>query len=370
VISPSHRAARRAARPAVTLAAIVLLGAIVAPPVARAHNQPYSFVDLRLDGAQLAGSVSAHVVDVGHEIGVPPESLLAAVTPVNAAAMERLFDQRLEIAPGGGEPLHLRWTGARTDPERRLVVFSWDAELAGAPGEIRVSAALFPYDPQHQTYLNVYEGGTLRDQEILDGSRATTRYFTGGAQGALAVLRRFVPAGIHHIFIGPDHILFIVGLLLLGGSLGRLLKIITAFTVAHSITLALATFHVVNPPSRLIEPLIAASIVLVGVENLFAMKRPRDRRALIAFLFGFVHGFGFASVLRDFGLPSGALGWSLLGFNAGVEVGQGTIVLLVAPALALIRARRPEVDHHILGYGSISVIVAGGYWLVERTFFS
>jgi len=126
----------------------------------------------------------------------------------------------------------------------------------------------------------------------------------------------------------------------------------------------------VNPPSRVIEPLIAASIVLVGIENLLAIKRPRDRRALIAFLFGFVHGFGFASVLRDFGLPSGALGWSLLGFNAGVEAGQAAIVLLVAPSLALIRARRPAMASRILGYGSVSVIVAGGWWLIERTFHS
>src|SRR5438876_1102202 len=105
----------------------------------------------------------------------------------------------------------------------------------------------------------------------------------------LAVAWRFIAAGIHHIYMGPDHILFVAGLLLLGGSIGRLLKIVTGFTVAHSITLALATFGIVHPPARVVEPLIALSIVFVGVENLRELRarsgHARDRRALLAFVF-------------------------------------------------------------------------------------
>ena len=120
-----------------------------------------------------------------------------------------------------------------------------------------------------------------------------------------------------------------------------------------------------NLPSRLIEPAIALSIVVVGIENLLSGGR-RDLRASLAFAFGFVHGFGFAGVLREFGLPPAALGWSLFSFNLGVELGQACIVLAVTPLLALARARRPALAGRIVTVGSAGVIAAGAYWLVQR----
>src|SRR5262249_62217026 len=110
----------------------------------------------------------------------------------------------------------------------------------------------------------------------------------------------------------------------------------TAFTVAHSITLALATLNILNPPSHIIEPAIALSIMYVGADNLMVGKEGRDFRALIASSFGLLHGFGFATVLREFGLPQQALGWSLFSFNLGVEIGQAVIVLAVGPLLGII----------------------------------
>src|SRR5207244_639489 len=106
---------------------------------------------------------------------------------------------------------------------------------------------------------------------------ATIEYFSGGAAGVIGIIRKFVPAGIRHILIGPDHVLFLVGLLLLGGSIRRLLLVVTAFTVAHSVTLSLAVLNIVTLPSRLVEPAIALSIVYVGADNLFA-RGGRDTR--------------------------------------------------------------------------------------------
>ena len=140
-------------------------------------------------------------------------------------------------------------------------------------------------------------------------------------------MRRFVPAGVHHILIGPDHLLFLVGLLLLGGTIRQLLAVVTAFTVAHSITLSLAALNIVTPPARIIEPAIALSIVYVGADNLL-VRGGRDVRAWIAFAFGFIHGFGFANVLREMDLPARALGWSLFSFNVGVEIGQLLVVVV------------------------------------------
>src|SRR5437763_105329 len=202
----------------------------------------------------------------------------------------------------------------------------------------RARAALFPYDPAHQTFVNVYERGALQSQAILDRDHDAMEYFAGTRQGALAVVRRFLPAGVHHILIGPDHLLFLVGLLLLGGSFRQLAWVVTAFTVAHSITLSLAALNIVSPPARLVEPAIALSIVYVGADNLL-IKGGRDVRAWIAFAFGFIHGFGFANVLREMDLPARALGWSLFAFNIGVEAGQLLVVAGGASALAALRSR-------------------------------
>jgi hydrogenase/urease accessory protein HupE len=226
---------------------------------------------------------------------------------------------------------------------------------------------MFPYDPQHQTFLNIYEGDALT-QAILDGGRTSFDYFAGTRQGALAVIQKFLPAGIHHSLIGPDHLLFLVGLLLLGGTIRQLAVIVTAFTVAHSITLSLAALNIVSPPARIIEPAIALSIVYVGADNLL-IKGGRDVRAWIAFAFGFIHGFGFANVLREMDLPARALGWSLFAFNVGVEIGQLLVVSIVATAFAALRSRSETAGRQLAFAGSLVVIAAGAFWFIQRVFF-
>jgi hydrogenase/urease accessory protein HupE len=230
-----------------------------------------------------------------------------------------------------------------------------------------VTASMFPYDANHQTFVNIYEGEALT-QAILDRGKAKFDYFAGTRQGVLAVVGRFLPEGIHHILIGPDHLLFLVGLLLLGGSIRELALVVTAFTVAHSITLSLAALNVVTPPARIIEPAIALSIVYVGADNLL-VHGGRDMRAWIAFAFGLIHGFGFANVLREMDLPSRALGWSLFSFNLGVEVGQLLVVAVVASAFAALRARSAAAGRRLVVAGSIVVVAAGTFWFVQRVFF-
>jgi len=144
--------------------------------------------------------------------------------------------------------------------------------------------------------------------------------------------------------------------------------IVTSFTLAHSITLSLAALNILTPPARLIEPAIALSIVYVGADNLFA-QGGRDVRAWIAFGFGFIHGFGFANVLREMDLPSRALGWSLFSFNFGVEIGQLLVVVTVASLFAALRARSEWARRQLVYAGSIVVIIAGAFWFVQRVFF-
>ena len=347
---------------------LALLLGVAAP--AAAHPVPFSYLDIRLESGALELTLVAHVFDVAHELRIdPPERLLdRAVLDPQAGAIAALVRDRLQIAVdrrllGGG-----LWSAPVPLPDRQSVQLRARYDTASVPGSIMVTATLFPYDPTHQTFLNVYEREALTLQAILDRNHPQFEYFAGTRQGALAVIRKFVPAGIHHILIGPDHLLFLVGLLLLGGSIRQLLLVVTSFTVAHSITLSLAALNIVTPPARIIEPAIALSIVYVGIDNL-TVGRGRDVRAWIAFTFGFVHGFGFANVLREMGLPSRALGWSLFSFNLGVEIGQLFVVVLVASALLALRSRNEVAGRRFAFAGSLVVIMVGAFWFVQRVFF-
>jgi hypothetical protein len=213
---------------------------------------------------------------------------------------------------------------------------------------------------------------------------ATQSADSGGRASAFA---GFVREGIHHILVGYDHILFLLSLLLPAvwvrrpaapGAAGagwrpaeawrpafaNVLKVVTAFTVAHSITLALSVFDVVDPPSRWIESVIAASVVLAALNNLWPVVS--DSRWKLTFAFGLVHGFGFASALKDAGLAQGALVVPLVGFNAGVEIGQLCIVALVLPLAWLLRGTRTY--RGAFAGGSLAIAAVAGLWLVQRAF--
>jgi hypothetical protein len=357
--------------------------ALTAPRVLLAHAAPFSYLDLKISPDVLDGTLVVHDFDAAHDLGIADPTSLhhAAVAARYRDMLTRLMESRLAISADGRRRA-LEWTNLETLPERQSLRLTFRSTGA-APGVLRVEALLFPYDPVHQTFINVYEQGTLRHQAILSANRQALDYYAGSAQGAWAVIRTFVPAGIEHILIGPDHVLFLIGLLLLGGSLRKLVVIVTAFTIGHSITLSLAALDIVSPPAHIVEPAIALSIVFVGADNLLVRRAgagpharlprvgtqaPRDIRAVVAAVFGLVHGFGFAAVLKEFGLPPTALGWSLFSFNLGVEIGQLAIVVIVATALAAIRRRSAVLGERLAVAGSVVVMAAGTYWFVERVF--
>ena len=334
-----------------------------------AHPAPFSYLDLRLQPGAIEAALVAHVLDFAHDLRIEPaEGLLdPQVAAQHRDAIFALVTGRLRIA-AGDRPLSLAPGRIEVLADRQALRLEMSAPVAASPGRITVTAGLFPYDPNHQTFLNIYERGSLSHQAIFDREHRSYEYFAETVQGRAAVMARFIAAGIHHIVIGPDHILFLVGLLLLGGTPWQLAKIVTAFTVAHSLTLTLAVLGIVAPPARVIEPTIALSIIYVGADNLLMKPNARDVRAWVALVFGLIHGFGFASVLQSLDLPRWALGWSLLSFNVGVEIGQLALVLVVASALAAVRSRNAAVGRRLATVGSVVVVVAGTYWFVERVF--
>jgi len=349
---------------------------------AGAHPAPFSYLDLHLDSGGITGTLVVHDLDAAHDLAVASADALLdpAVANRHRDALVALLTPRLALV-FDGRPATVTWGTLEVVPDRQSLRLSFTAG-GSRPGRVSLRAHLFPYDPIHQTFVNIYEDTALKHQAILDATRQTADYYPGTVQGRLSVVRTFVMSGIEHILIGPDHILFLVGLLLLGGTVKRLALIVTSFTVGHSITLSLAALDLVSPPAQFIEPLIALTIVVVGADNVLVLRpfdsasgsgrlaqgQATDIRAWLAAGFGLVHGFGFAYVLKEFGLPQAALGWSLFAFNLGVEVGQLLIVAVVAGALLLVRRQSATAAHRVALAGSIAVILAGLYWFVERVF--
>jgi hydrogenase/urease accessory protein HupE len=227
---------------------------------------------------------------------------------------------------------------------------------------------MFPYDVAHQTFVNVYEGDTLTWQAILDAAKTRLDYYAGSRQGAVAVARRFIPSGLRHILLGPDHLLFLIALLLLGASLRQLTVFAAAFVAGDAAAFLLTVFAVLHPPARIIEPAVALSIVYVGADNLL-VRGGRDMRAWIALGFGFIHGFWFANGLREMDLPSRALSWSLLSFDMGLEIAQIFIVLALGSAISALHARSAFAGRRLAYAGSLIAIAGGVYWFVQRVFF-
>ena len=339
---------------------------------ALAHPVPFSFIDARIESDAIDVTVVAHMFDLANDLKIQPiETLLERDTlEARAGALFQLLDARLQVRTDGRTLTHSAWSTPEALPERQSVRFHTRYPLDGPFGRADVETLMFPYDPQHKTFLNVYENGKIAAQAILDRNKSTFQYFMDTRQGVRAVVRSFGQAGARHFVLGSDHLLFLAGLLLLGGTFRHLLIVVAAFTVAHSTTLALAAFRMVIPPENAIGPAIALSVVYVGADNLLVGAGGRDTRAWVAFGFGLIHGFGFASVLRAMDLPNRALGWAVFSFNIGVEIGQLAMVVALAWLFARIRLQGETAGRRLATAGSVIVMLAGVLWFVQRVFFS
>ena len=317
--------------------------------------------------------------------------LCGSVLPL-AAHDPGLSSVEIELGPGGaavvmtlagsdaaslqaaalGRGLAIEFDGRAVEPvesslERDAGNVRVTFRVPGTPPAARIavhSKLLESLPPGHRQYVAVrYPGGRLAAEAML--SLRSNRFEAAVTSPAAHPAPHFVLLGVEHIGTGWDHLVFLFGLLVAGSALRPALKVITSFTVAHSITLVLAALGVVALPSRVVEPLIAVSIVYVGLENLF--HRNLERRWLVTFGFGLAHGFGFASALADLGIGRGAGRLlPLASFNIGVEVGQVAIALLVLPLVWRFR-RHPAFAARAVPALSALVAACGVFWFVQRT---
>jgi hypothetical protein len=360
------------------LAAALLLAA--AP--ARAHKPSDSYLTLDVREAKVDGQWDIALRDLDMAIGLDQDGngeLTWNEVRARHDAIAAYALARLKLASAGA-PCPLRVTGQLLDnhSDGAYAVLRLHADCGGAVSALEVDyRLLFDIDPQHKGLLQLRHAGQV-STAIFAPDSARQSLQVADASG-WRQFGDYVRHGVWHIWIGFDHILFLLSLLLPAVLVYRdrrwegrttfraaavdVLKIVTAFTLAHSITLTLATLGVVSLPSRLVESAIAASVVLAALNNVWPLFH--GRRALVAFAFGLIHGFGFASVLLDLGLPKAALLLSLVGFNVGVELGQLAIVLLFLP-LAYLARNTVLYRRGVLGLGSCLIVLVALAWLVER----
>jgi hydrogenase/urease accessory protein HupE len=320
-----------------------------------AHDPGLSSVEVRLDGRQLSANAMFTQEDI-HRL-----------TEVihGPAQLDAFLAESLQISIDG-TPLPASSVSVKSDGADVTQVRLSYPPVAGQ--RIKVQSGMLAKLPRgHRQYLSILQDGAKRGEQMLDAEHNSLEVKLTGAPPAPPQFQEFFVLGLEHIYTGYDHLVFLFGLLIVGGSLRSTIKIITSFTVAHSLTLALATLNLVALSGKIVEPLIAASIMYVGIENLF--RGDLKRRWVLTFGFGLVHGLGFATALRDLGV--GAAGSSvagpLLDFNLGVELGQLSLAAVALPVIWKL-SQRPRFATLYAPACSIAVLLGGGYWFVQRTF--
>ena len=350
---------------------------------ARAHELRPAIADMTLDAERVTIAIALNLEAVIAGIGAehddtddaPEAALYEQLRNTDPAALREAFDGQATdflsklTLQSGDEPLSATIADIAipaigdTDLSREstltlnapliagtnAVVFGWDEALG--PLILRAPGKTEPYS----AYL---AEGALSDPIPVSGAEA---------RGTLQTVWDYIVIGFTHILPkGLDHILFVVGLFLLAARLRPLLWQVTAFTLAHTVTLALGITGIVSISPAIVEPLIAASIVWVCVENIFSDKMA-SWRPVVVFAFGLLHGLGFAGVLGEIGMPSSQFITALLSFNVGVELGQLTVIAACFLAVGLWFRNKPWYRTRVTIPASILIACIGAYWFVERT---
>ena len=315
-------------------------------------------------------------LDVNGDHAITWQEVVNKQKEIQAYAFARLIIQNKKIDC----PTKYGQTLIDHHTDGNYVVMEFSANCNDEINQLVVRYTLFSdLDPSHRGLLKLDYKETTKT--AIFGPDAALQSFILEKMTRFTEFKEYVTEGIWHIWKGYDHILFLISLLLPAVLIYEhkkwhasaqfkapfidILKVVTAFTLAHSITLTLATLHVISLPSRWVESVIALSIILAALNNLFPYIL--GRRWMVAFIFGLIHGFGFATVLADLGLQDSTLAIALIGFNVGVEIGQLCIVMVFVPVAYGLRKSK-FYQTIIVGGGSIFVVLVATAWFIERAF--
>ena len=378
-------ASMRCCRSAAALC-LALLAAWGAPAWAHKSSDAYLLLAPAGQGIELRVDVALRDLDVVLDLDADGDGQLtwgeikAAWSAIESYILPRVGIDGCTLRPAG------RALERRSDGAYAVLLLQSNCAM---PAQPRLRYSVFAeVDPTHRGIVRVQSAGGATSVLLLEPQRASPVQATPAASAVTtepAVAAQhgssFLLEGVHHIVTGYDHLLFLLCLILpavmrrdgrrwrpvprLKDALTPVLWIVTAFTIAHSATLALAALKLISLPSRVVEPAIAATIVVAALDNLVPIFG-RVPRWAVAFAFGLIHGFGFAGVLGELDLPAGEFAWALLRFNLGLEIGQIAVVSVAIALLFLWRGHR-AYPRLAIGAGSLAAIVIGVLWFVERT---
>jgi hydrogenase/urease accessory protein HupE len=320
-------------------------------------------VQVALKGSDADRLAGTQIYDAEKDLA-DPAKVAAAAGPIAA-----YVNAHLSIA-GTDEKECARGAPA-VAPDGDGVIVRITFSCSDVAGDLVYRSTVLTANDKAARQIVLIEAGENAPQALLDDAHPTLT-ISAPAPSVWATMERYLVIGIEHIFLGYDHIAFLVAIVLWARRLMPVIKLVTAFTIAHSITLSLAALQIVVIPSAIVEPGIAASIIFVAAENF--VSRRVDGRWKVTFAFGLIHGFGFAGALQEMGLPANAVVPALAAFNVGVEIGQVAIVSFVVPTLILLDRlfaadRTKPVRAAALVYTlSAMITILGSYWFLTRVF--
>ncbi|HEY0802603.1 MAG TPA: HupE/UreJ family protein [Steroidobacteraceae bacterium] len=361
-----------------------LLVLVLTAPWAQAHISSNGFLNLQVNAAKVSGSMELAIRDGELAVGLDHDGngkVTWAEIKASQAALQNYTLGHLHLASAGGACLLTFGSVQINDRvDGNYLWLPFTADCGASPKRLSIDYRMLDAeDPSHRGLLTLTANGAA--QTAVLGGEAGTRQFELDHPSSWSAFAEYLRAGIWHIWSGIDHLLFLLSLLLpavlvrrqdrweavpmAAPAFANIVKVVTAFTLAHSMTLSLAAFDVIRLPSRLTESVIAASIIVAALNNVF--PRITEGRWRIAFAFGLLHGFGFASVLAEMGLPKGARLISLVAFNLGVEAGQLAVVLAVMPLAYLMRSTT-FYRRGVMPWGSSAIACLALVWFVQRAF--
>jgi hydrogenase/urease accessory protein HupE len=364
-----------AAAPTLALLAAVLL----APPTARAHNPDTSYARVEIGEREVGFRFTYDLftlqkispLDTDGDGRTSRAELARGLPGIHAFLRRHIAVDIDDTAAGFGEPAGFVWPPEAGDSiaaadyhtANGLVHFDFRRPVGDTPGNVvLVFHFVSPLSERH-TVLGSFDYGGDKHAVTFTRFEPDYDYVTGYEPPLWRRLGQFFRLGVGHIFLGYDHLCFLLALIV-ASRFGELVKIVTSFTVAHSVTLILAALDIVRLPARLVESGIAVTIVYVALQNL--RQGSTERRWLLTFGFGLVHGFGFAGVLGEMDLPAVGLVRCLLSFNLGVEVGQLAFIAAALPLVAWLR--KSKAERRLTAAISILLAVFGTAWFADRAF--
>ena len=372
--------ALRAFMRTIAAAVIATLAIAVNAAPAHAHTIGLSTGEYTAKGSSVVGKLAFARSDVaslapGIDTNLDGHVSAAEVDSARSLLQTKVFG-RIVVTAGDDACRPVLTDAGLTEQDGLLLTGRWDCRTDAKPFQVEL-AILDDLARGHRHVARTITDGTTHDEVLYGDQRKLTIAPSSAAPTAkdTDVMSKpsegagdhgfwsFFKMGIEHILTGYDHLVFILGLVLARARVRSLLTIVTAFTVAHSITLALAVLNVWAPSSRIVEPMIALSIAYVGIENFFV--KDASKRWRITFPFGLIHGFGFAGALQQIALPRSAVPTALVSFNLGVEAGQLAVLALLVPMILFLRGTtwfEPRGVRIVSG----AVALAGGIWFVSR----